>query len=1194
MKRQTSLVKALAIILLMAGAVFAQAGVIAPALEDDLNAAEGDAPVRALVVLRDQVDIKSLDQELRDANAPLAERHEIVVRTLQETAQKAQVGLLAKLETEKAAGRIKGFKAHWLVNAVLVEGIPSAVRALAHRVDVEILEADLVIDRTLTANKSAGLQPTAVPSGNLSNGLRALGVTDVWGRLGLYGTGQVVGIMDSGVDGSHSALSGSWRGNTAPANECWLDLIDSGSPTYPVDASVVGTLHTGIMVGHAGSDTVGAAPGAQWIASNAIWQPRVPKFDADIITSLEFMADPDGDPATIDDVPAVVLNAWYLDSRNYPDYNDCASRWWDAMDACEAAGPVLIFAVNDNGTGGVGTPADRASTETSSFSVGVAEDQAPHSVWRFSGRGPSSCGTQWETKPEVVAPGLRVPTTYPGNQWAFYDGTGAAAAYVAGVVALMREAAPDADAETIKQALLTSAIDVDVPGDDNNTGRGFVDAYAAVMTVAATGSAGGTVTDLSSGLPLAGATLAETGSAMVTTTGLDGSWNLALMAGSYTFKVNAPGYFGDTVTFQVDNNLDTLADITLVPRPLYQVSGTVTGPGGNPVAGTEILSMTPPVTSAFSDSTGAYAMVIPGGPGLDHHLAAWGPWLGQTNADFTLNANLSLDFALPANLVEGFETGGFQRYNWSCPDTDQWIVDESLPRSGRFSVHTPVMWTGGTSRLVLDFYASEAGQLTFHLRSDDFPEGDFLDFYMDDDIKGSWTGDLPWTSVAVDVPQGHHVFEWRYSQLTNNFNSPMVWLDDITLPPAAFEPLAVINLDVSVIDVVVNEGDSATSILNITNGGDHPLDVAIRPESVNKTAGGPDGWGYTWQDSDEVDGPVFDWVDITADGIATGLGNEEMAPEVDLGFPFLFYGELYDELNISANGFLTFTSTSVAYFNRAIPLGAEPNAFIAPFWDDLNPATGSGEVYWKSEPENGRFIVTWDNVNRDGTSTPETFQAILNVDGSMVFQYALVNNPASCSVGLENADGSDGLQVAWNDVAYLQNGLAVRFNPVPPIDWVVCDPWFARIQPGATLPVDVHFDSVNLSPGVHDAQLSIASNDRAAGTPTVSLQLNVTAVSGVADALPKVMVFTGAVPNPFNPKTELRFSLPDRAHVSLNVYDLRGRLVRNLADGWLAPGPQVVVWNGQDNHGKGASSGKYFARLEIDGVPHVKSMTLVR
>ncbi len=53
-------------------------------------------------------------------------------------------------------------------------------------------------------------------------------------------------------------------------------------------------------------------------------------FDDDIFTSLEFMVDPDGDPATFDDVPDVVQNSWGI-HEGFVGYFDCDTRWLEAV-----------------------------------------------------------------------------------------------------------------------------------------------------------------------------------------------------------------------------------------------------------------------------------------------------------------------------------------------------------------------------------------------------------------------------------------------------------------------------------------------------------------------------------------------------------------------------------------------------------------------------------------------------------------------------------------------------------------------------------------------------------------------------------------------------------------------------------------------------------------------------------------------
>jgi len=83
------------------------------------------------------------------------------------------------------------------------------------------------------------------------------------------------------------------------------------------------------------------------------------------------------------------------------------------------------------------------------------------------------------------------------------------------------------------------------------------------------------------------------------------------------------------------------------------------------------------------------------------------------------------------------------------------------------------------------------------------------------------------------------------------------------------------------------------------------------------------------------------------------------------------------------------------------------------------------------------------------------------------------------------------------------------------------------------------------------------------------------------------------VPNPFNPSTEVRFQLQRPGRTRIAVYDMTGRLVRDLVDEDLAAGPHHRVWDGRDRGGRPVPSGAYYLRLETpDATDHRKVMLL--
>ena len=84
-------------------------------------------------------------------------------------------------------------------------------------------------------------------------------------------------------------------------------------------------------------------------------------------------------------------------------------------------------------------------------------------------------------------------------------------------------------------------------------------------------------------------------------------------------------------------------------------------------------------------------------------------------------------------------------------------------------------------------------------------------------------------------------------------------------------------------------------------------------------------------------------------------------------------------------------------------------------------------------------------------------------------------------------------------------------------------------------------------------------------------------------------------PNPFNPSTTIPFAIAVEAHVRLNIYDTRGRLVTTVEDDILAPGPYERQWDGTDADGRRVASGVYFYRLDVAGEGSmVRKMVLLK
>lgn len=84
-------------------------------------------------------------------------------------------------------------------------------------------------------------------------------------------------------------------------------------------------------------------------------------------------------------------------------------------------------------------------------------------------------------------------------------------------------------------------------------------------------------------------------------------------------------------------------------------------------------------------------------------------------------------------------------------------------------------------------------------------------------------------------------------------------------------------------------------------------------------------------------------------------------------------------------------------------------------------------------------------------------------------------------------------------------------------------------------------------------------------------------------------------PNPFNNTTTIRFEFSNPSLVSIQIYDIQGKLVRTLSPGQIwSPGSHLVSWNGMDDFGKTVSSGQYFYKINIGGFSELRKMIFLK
>ncbi|GAB1468541.1 hypothetical protein MASR2M64_12730 [Candidatus Cloacimonadota bacterium] len=86
----------------------------------------------------------------------------------------------------------------------------------------------------------------------------------------------------------------------------------------------------------------------------------------------------------------------------------------------------------------------------------------------------------------------------------------------------------------------------------------------------------------------------------------------------------------------------------------------------------------------------------------------------------------------------------------------------------------------------------------------------------------------------------------------------------------------------------------------------------------------------------------------------------------------------------------------------------------------------------------------------------------------------------------------------------------------------------------------------------------------------------------------------GNYPNPFNPETTISFSMKETAFVSLEIYNVKGQLVKTMLNGVQGAGNHKVTWNGMDNNGRAVSSGVYYYKMNTGKYSSTKKMIMMK
>jgi hypothetical protein len=271
-------------------------------------------------------------------------------------------------------------------------------------------------------------------------------------------------------------------------------------------------------------------------------------------------------------------------------------------------------------------------------------------------------------------------------------------------------------------------------------------------------------------------------------------------------------------------------------------------------------------------------------------------------------------------------------------------------------------------------------------------------------------------------------------------------------------------------------------------------------------------------------------------------------------------------------------------------LGTEPHP------DGAQPFIKDRHVEWQTECVEGDYVITL--VATDPCGLADTCEFWVSVYTDFPPDFTIWVNPttqfvkAGLSVGylveINNLDPSH--QFTW------PCSLSVTGQPVPPNSANFDDP--------VMTPVDFSTLNVHTVPATDTGTYTLIVMGRAVRgtvvhTHSKQVKLVVAIPSDVNDeddtpSTPSGFALFQNQPNPFNPSTHISYYLPKACDVKLTVYNVLGRKVRVLFDGYQSAGAHFLRWDGTDDSGAELGSGIYIYRLQTNGFADSKKMILMK
>jgi hypothetical protein len=135
-------------------------------------------------------------------------------------------------------------------------------------------------------------------------------------------------------------------------------------------------------------------------------------------------------------------------------------------------------------------------------------------------------------------------------------------------------------------------------------------------------------------------------------------------------------------------------------------------------------------------------------------------------------------------LTEDFETGDLTKFDWEHNSFTSWSVVLNEAYEGQYCAKSASITDMSSSVLEITLDIKVDSDISFYKKVSSETNYDFLEFYIDDKMMNSWSGEVDWSMEKYSINKGVHTLKWAYTKdVSYNSGHDCAWIDNIKLPP---------------------------------------------------------------------------------------------------------------------------------------------------------------------------------------------------------------------------------------------------------------------------------------------------------------------------------------------------------------------------------------------------------------------------